>query len=70
MLFGTLGTGVSLLALAWTRELVGGFLGLFGADPDSTGVHNAGIVFAVVWVYVVDFSVNTGLFLPTSFCVA
>lgn len=68
MLYGAVGTAVSLLALAWTKELVGGFLGLFGANPGSVGVRNTGIVFAIVWVYIVDFSINTGLFLPGSPC--
>lgn len=52
-------TIVSLLMLAWTREIVGGFLGLFGAERISQFVKTAIIVFAVIWVYVLDFAINT-----------
>lgn len=51
---------VSLLALAWTREIMRGFLGIFGAAPESDGVKNASIVFAIVFTYVLDFAINTG----------
>ena len=37
-----------------------GFLGLFGADPESYGVKVCSIVFAIIWVYVLDFAINTG----------
>ena len=60
MVAGALATAVSLLCLAWTREIVHGFLGLFGADPESHGVHVSSIVFAIVFVYILDFAINTG----------
>ena len=60
MLAGAAATAFSLLALAWTREIVHGFLGLFGADPASNGVKVTSIVFAVAFVYVLDFAINTG----------
>jgi len=60
MLIGTLATMVSLMILAWTKEMVAGFLGLFGADPDSRGVKVCVIITAVIWVYVLDFSINVG----------
>ena len=60
MLGGTVATIVSLLLLAWTKEMVSGTLGLFGADPDSEGVKVSVIVVAVLWVYVLDFAINTG----------
>lgn len=60
MVAGTAATILSLLALAWAREIVGGFLGLFGADRASQGVKVSIIVFAVMWVYILDFSINTG----------
>ena len=60
MLAGAAATIVSLLALAWTREIVQGFLGLFGADLHSRGVHVSSIVFAICFVYILDFSINTG----------
>ncbi|KAK3295835.1 major facilitator superfamily domain-containing protein [Chaetomium fimeti] len=59
MIGGTVATVVSLMSLAWTREIVGGFLGLFGAAPDSNGVKYSTIVVAVLWVYVLDFAINT-----------
>jgi solute carrier family 45 protein 1/2/4 len=60
MATGGTATIVSLLALAWVREIVGGFLGLFGADRDSEGVKITIIVVAVFFVYILDFSINTG----------
>jgi solute carrier family 45 protein 1/2/4 len=62
MLGGATATIVSLMFLAWTKEIVGGFLGLFGADPESNFVKVSIIVVAVIWVYVLDFAINTGGF--------
>ena len=59
MIGGAAATILSLLMLAWTREIVGGILGLFGADRDSNGVQVTIIVVAVIWVYVLDFAINT-----------
>ena len=59
MVAGSVATVVSLLALAWVREIVGGFLGLFGADRESQGVKVAIIIVAVMFVYILDFSINT-----------
>ncbi|KAI9810571.1 MAG: hypothetical protein M1832_001241 [Thelocarpon impressellum] len=59
MLGGAAATMVSLLALAWAREISRGFLGVFGAAPESEGVRTSTIVVAVVFVYVLDFSINT-----------
>lgn len=64
MIAGSAATIISLLALAWAREIVGGFLGIFGADRASQGVKTSIIVFAVLWVYILDFSINTGMHLP------
>lgn len=61
MIVGSIATVVSLLVLSWIREIVGGFLGLFGAQADSTGVKNSIIVMAVLFIYVLDFSINTGM---------
>ena len=60
MVAGSVATIVSLLALSWAREIVGGFLSIFGADRASQGVKVSIIVFAVLWVYILDFSINTG----------
>lgn len=60
MLAGAFATILSLLALAWTQEMVRGFLGWFGASPESQGVRTTVIIVAVIFVYVLDFSINTG----------
>jgi solute carrier family 45 protein 1/2/4 len=60
MIAGSAATIISLLALAWAREIVGGFLSIFGVDRASQGVKVSIIVFAVLWVYILDFSINTG----------
>lgn len=59
MLGGAVTTILSLLFLAWTREIVGGFLWLFGADPESEGVKTTVIVAAVIGIYILDFAINT-----------
>jgi len=60
MVAGGIATVISLLALAWVREMVGGILGLFGADPESDFVKTTVIIFAVLFIYMVDFAINTG----------
>ncbi|GAO13865.1 uncharacterized protein UV8b_03903 [Ustilaginoidea virens] len=60
MVGGTVATVAGLLFLAWTREIVGGALGLLlGADPESAGVRVAVIVSAVVGIYLLDIAINT-----------
>lgn len=59
MLGGAAATVLSLMGLAWTKEIVTGVVGLFGADPGSRGVRVAVIVCAVIGVYVLDFAINT-----------
>ncbi|KAG6036705.1 hypothetical protein E4U40_000365 [Claviceps sp. LM458 group G5] len=59
MVGGTVATVVGLLFLGWTRELVGGILGFFGADPESQGVRIVIVVAAVVGIYVLDIAINT-----------
>lgn len=60
MVSGTAATIFSLFVLAWAREIVGGTLGLFGADRESNGVKNCIIILAVIMVYILDFAINTG----------
>ncbi|KAI4149450.1 MAG: hypothetical protein LQ341_001310 [Variospora aurantia] len=60
MIGGAVATLVSFLALAWTREIVHTFLGLFGADPESQFVKVATICFAIGWVCLLDVAINTG----------
>jgi len=59
MIAGAAATVASLLFLAWTKEIVGGVLGLFGAPADSSFVKVSIIVVAVLFVYVLDFAINT-----------
>lgn len=59
MLGGAAATIVGLLFLAWTKEIVGGILSLFGADTESHGVKITVIVTAVIGVYLLDFAINT-----------
>ncbi|KAK3333450.1 major facilitator superfamily domain-containing protein [Cercophora scortea] len=59
MLGGAAATIVSLMCLAWTKEAIAGFLGLFGVAPESDGVKYTVIVTAVVLIYVLDFAINT-----------
>ncbi|KAF2238556.1 hypothetical protein EV356DRAFT_440121 [Viridothelium virens] len=58
MIGGAIATSISLMALSWTRDIVGGFLSLFGADPASKGVKVTAIVWAVLFIYILDFSIN------------
>ncbi|KAI1131530.1 major facilitator superfamily domain-containing protein [Nemania abortiva] len=59
VLGGAAATAFAYMFLAWIREIVGGFLGLFGADPQSGGVKTVIIIVAVIWIYVLDVAVNT-----------
>jgi solute carrier family 45 protein 1/2/4 len=59
MVAGSVATVIALLALAWVWEIVGGFLGLFGADRESQGVRVSIIIVAVLFVYILDFAINT-----------
>ncbi|KAK2873753.1 hypothetical protein FQN49_002099 [Arthroderma sp. PD_2] len=59
MIGGGVATVISLLALAWVREIVGGTLSLFGAAPASSGVKVTIIVVATILMYCLDFSINT-----------
>lgn len=60
MLGGAAATIVSLLCLAWVKEMVTVPLhAIFGVDPASEGVRVAVIVAAVLWVYILDFAINT-----------
>jgi solute carrier family 45 protein 1/2/4 len=46
------------MVLAWAKEIIGGFLGIFGASEDSQWVKNTVLLFAVLFVYVLDFAIN------------
>lgn len=59
MLGGAVATVVSLMCLAWTKEIIGGILSAFGADPESYGVKVTIIVVAIIGIYLLDFAINT-----------
>ncbi|KAI9845451.1 MAG: hypothetical protein M1838_001732 [Thelocarpon superellum] len=59
MIGGGLATILSLLGLAWTKDMVHGACGFLGMDVSSEGVKVLTIITAVVLVYVLDFSINT-----------
>jgi solute carrier family 45, member 1/2/4 len=59
MAAGTVTTIISLLSLAWAREIVQGIASIFNAPAYSKAVTDGIIAFAVFWVYVLDFSINT-----------
>lgn len=61
MVVGAAATVLSLLGLAWVREIVGGLLGLFGANREADGVRVTTIIVAVALVYILDFAINTGM---------
>lgn len=58
MVGGALATMFSVLVLAWAREIVGSVLGVFGAGPESQAVKTTTMLFAVFFVYVLDFAIN------------
>lgn len=61
MVVGAASTIVALMGLAWVREIVGGILGVFGGDPESRGFKVTIIIVAVIFVYILDFAINTGM---------
>ncbi|KAF1915704.1 hypothetical protein BDU57DRAFT_451545 [Ampelomyces quisqualis] len=65
ILGGATATILSLMLLSWAKELVSGFLGIFGADPESAGVKTSVMLFAVLFVYVLDFAINVIDVAPT-----
>lgn len=58
MVGGAVATVIGLLFFSWTKEIVEGVLGIFGADSTSRGVKNTVIVAAVIGIYVLDVAVN------------
>ncbi|KMU76221.1 alpha-glucoside transporter [Coccidioides immitis RMSCC 3703] len=59
MIGGGIATVISLMALAWVREMVGGVLGIFGAGAQSQGVKVTTIVVATLFMFCLDFAINT-----------
>ncbi|KAF4989478.1 SUT1D-like sucrose transporter [Fusarium heterosporum] len=59
MIGGSVATILSLLFLAWAKEIVAGASNILGYDPLSQGVKTTTIVVAVIGVYILDFAINT-----------
>ena len=60
ILGGAAATVLFLLFLSWSKEIMAGFIRLFGADPTSNGGKIATIVVAVSCIYFLDVALNTG----------
>lgn len=58
MIGGALSTCVSLLLLAWTREIVSTVTWLFGASAESDVTIVSQQIFAIIIVYILDFAIN------------
>ncbi|KAJ5709194.1 hypothetical protein N7493_010528 [Penicillium malachiteum] len=59
MVAGGAATVIMLLLLAWVKDIVGGFLSLFGVDPLSSGAKTTIMLLATVIMFSLDFSINT-----------
>ena len=55
---GAIATIVSLMVLAWAKEIVSNFFAIFGADTEAQFVKTSVMIFAVLFVYVLDFAIN------------
>jgi solute carrier family 45 protein 1/2/4 len=55
---GAVATIVSLMVLAWAKEIVSNFFAIFGADKEAQFVKTSVMIFAVLFVYVLDFAIN------------
>lgn len=61
MVGGAVALIISLLALSWVQEIMGGFLSIFGVDRHSGGAKITNIVVATILMYCLDFAINTGM---------
>ncbi|OJJ78342.1 hypothetical protein ASPBRDRAFT_25927 [Aspergillus brasiliensis CBS 101740] len=59
MVFGGVLLAISLMALAWVREIVGSLFGMFGLDAQAAETKTAVIVAATLLMYCQDFAINT-----------
>jgi solute carrier family 45 protein 1/2/4 len=62
MFWGAVALIISLLALSWVQEIMGGILSIFGVDRQSGGAKITNIVVATILMYCLDFAINTGMF--------
>jgi solute carrier family 45 protein 1/2/4 len=63
MVVGGAATIVALLTLAWVREIVGGFLSIFGVDSGSKGTKIVVNIVATILMYCLDFGIATGMYM-------
>lgn len=61
MIWGAAALIISLLALSWVQEVMGGLLSIFGVDRQSPGARAVNIVVATILMYCLDFAINTGM---------
>ncbi|KAJ6001914.1 hypothetical protein N7499_002218 [Penicillium canescens] len=59
MVVGGAATIVALLSLAWVKELVGGFLSIFGVEYGSQGMKIVVNIVATILMYCLDFAIAT-----------
>lgn len=59
MVVGGAATIISLLLLAWVKDIVGGFLSIFGVDPISSGTKTTIMIVATLMMFCLDFAINT-----------
>jgi solute carrier family 45 protein 1/2/4 len=70
MLWGAVALIISLLALSWVQEIMGGILSIFGVDRQSGGAKITNIVVATLLMYCLDFAINTGMSRILVLCVS
>jgi len=58
ILGGAGGITISILALAWTKEVMLSMTGLLGGDSDSNACRNMTISIAIFWIYVLNISIQ------------
>ncbi|KAF7719582.1 Uncharacterized protein PECH_005495 [Penicillium ucsense] len=59
MVGGAVALIISLLALSWVQEIMGGIVSIFGVDPKAHGAKTLNIIVATVLMYCLDFAINT-----------
>lgn len=67
MIAGTLGTVASSMTLAYARDIIRVIARLEISAPYSGGYKTATIILATIMMWCLDFSINTGLYLPEHF---
>lgn len=60
MAVGGAATIITLLLLAWVKDIVGGLLSVFGVDPESSGTKTTVMIVATLAMFALDFAINTG----------